>query len=158
MKIETKFFGEIEIEREKILTFDHGLLGIENYKSFTIIYDSEEGDPIISWLQSTEDKNFALPIVNPLIIDSRYAPVVEDELLEGLGELDEDKILIFNILVIPEDVKKMTVNMKAPVIIHTETKKGQQIIVENEEYMVRYPVYEHIKKVKQLKEQKKGGE
>ena len=33
MKIATKFLGEIEIKEQDILTFEQGLLGLEDYKN-----------------------------------------------------------------------------------------------------------------------------
>ena len=84
-----------------------------------------------------------------------YNPTVEDELLKDLGEYNENAFLIFCVAVIPEDIKKMTINRKAPIIIHTDTKKARQIIVENEDYEIKYPIYEHIIKIK---EQLKAGE
>jgi flagellar assembly factor FliW len=155
MRIETKFFGEVDVDEDKILTFEQGLLGFFDLKKFTVIYDSENEDPIISWLQSVDVKEVAFPIINPTLLFADYAPVIEDELLKALGELNEEKLLVFNILTIPEEVKNMTVNLKAPLIIHTSTKKGLQVVVENEAYDIRFPIYEHIKKIK---EQKKVGE
>ena len=39
MKIDTKYFGEIEIGDEKVIHFDNGVLGFEDYKDYTILYD-----------------------------------------------------------------------------------------------------------------------
>ena len=51
MKVDTKYFGEIEIGEEKILHFPQGLFGFDEYKDFTILYDNEEeGEPFFSWL------------------------------------------------------------------------------------------------------------
>ena len=51
MKIDTRYFGEVEIGEEKILHFEQGLFGFEEYKDFTILYDNEEDkEPFFSWL------------------------------------------------------------------------------------------------------------
>ena len=147
MLVKTKHFGEINVEDNKLLLFEDGLLGLTEYKKFVIVFDSEDNNPIISWLQSTEDKNIALPIVNPLFVEPNYAPIIEDELIKKLGEVDEELLLIFSVMVIPEDVKEMTANLMAPIIIHTETKKGCQIIAENKEYSIKYPIYDNIKDI-----------
>lgn len=148
MQIQTKHFGTINIDENKIITFEDGLLGFTEYKKYTILFDETDKEPIISWLQSIEDKNIALPIINPLIIKPDYAPVVEDELLKSLGDNIDKSLLIFCVTVIPEKIENITTNLKAPIIVHTETKKGRQVMVENEEYIIRYPIYEHIKKLK----------
>ena len=42
MKAETKWFGTIDIAEDKIITFDKGIIGFENCKKYTIIYDVEK--------------------------------------------------------------------------------------------------------------------
>ena len=39
---------------------------------------------------------------------------------------------------IPEDVKETSVNMKAPLIINSVSRKGVQLIVENPEYEIKH--------------------
>jgi flagellar assembly factor FliW len=45
----------------------------------------------------------------------------------------------------------MTANYKAPIIINAGTLKGIQLIAENEDYLVKQPIYDVLKA-------KKGGE
>ena len=87
MLVKTKFFGEIDLPEEKIITFERGLIGLADYKKFTILYDCEKENSNISWLQSVEEPTLALPVVKPWIIKEDYNPVVEDELLSHIGEL-----------------------------------------------------------------------
>ncbi len=37
MKIATKFLGEVEIIEQDILTFDHGLLGLEDARELVLL-------------------------------------------------------------------------------------------------------------------------
>ena len=39
----------------------------------------------------------------------------------------------------------MTTNLKAPIIINSDTRKGVQLIVENQDYEVKYNVYDVLK-------------
>jgi flagellar assembly factor FliW len=76
---------------------------------------------------------------------------VEDELLESIdGDTDENLFLMVT-LTVPEDLTKMTANYKAPLIVNTETLKGIQIVAENEDYLVKFPIYDILKN-------RKGGE
>ena len=143
MLVKTKYFGEIELTEEKIITLDRGLMGFEEYKRYTILYDCEkEGGTNIMWFQSVEDQGLVLPMINPLIVKDDYNPVVEDELLVPLGEITEENLVILLTMTVPENIKEMSVNLKAPVIINADTRKGVQIIVENQDYEVKYKVYE----------------
>lgn len=153
MRVDTKWFGTIEIGEDKIITFDKGIIGFDEYKRFTIIYDVEKSDSkTIMWLQSLDDENMALPVMNPEVIMEDYAPLVEDSLLQPLGSVNDEDILILVTLTVPSDVTKMTTNLKAPIIINTTNLKAIQIIAENENYTVKYPIYDIIKK------NEKGGE
>ncbi len=42
----------------------------------------------------------------------------------------------------------MSVNLKAPIIINTDTLRGGQLIVEDD-YEVRFPIYDILKKAKE---------
>lgn len=139
MRIDTRYFGEVEIEKEKILHFAQGLFGFEEYKDFTILYDiEEEGEPFFSWLQCVTEKGLAFPIVNPFKVKEDYDPIVEDALLEPLGEYKSEDLLVFLLATVPSDPQKTSVNMKAPLIINAVNRQGMQLIVENEDYEIRH--------------------
>lgn len=149
MLVKTRYFGEIDLGEDKIITLERGLIGFEEYKKYTILYDSEKEErPAISWLQSLDEPGLALPVVSPLVVKPDYNPVVEDELLMNIGELTEENLVILLTLTVPEDVKKMTTNLKAPIIINSDTRKGVQLIVENQDYEVKYNVYDVLKSQK----------
>lgn len=153
MLVKTKHFGEIELVEDKVLEFENGILGFEKYKRYTILYDIEkEEKPLISWLQSLEEPALALPVIHPILIKKDYNPTVDDELLQSLGELNEENLVIFVTLTVPSDITKMTANLKAPIIINADTKKGCQMIVENADYSVKYNVYQEFQQLKAAKE------
>ena len=139
MQIDTKYFGQIDVEEEKIIHFENGLFGFEEYKDYTILFDSEAGDnPFFSWLQSTTEKSLAFPVVNPQKVQEDYDPVVEDALLEELGEFGEGELVVLLLATVPADVKKTSVNMKAPLVIHAGNRKGVQLIAENADYEIKH--------------------
>ena len=85
MRITTRVFGEIEISEDKIITFEKGIIGFPALKKFTLIYDEEKGSNVgIRFLQSLEEPNFAMPVMDPLLVKEDYNPSVADELLKGL--------------------------------------------------------------------------
>ncbi len=145
MLIKTKCFGEVDIADEKIITFDSGLLGFEEYKKYTILYDVECEEDAISWLQSVEEPGLALPIISPLIVKPDYDPVVEDSLLDSLGTITEDNMAIFVTLNVPSDLTLMSCNLMAPIVINADSKKGIQVIAENKDYPIKYKIYELFK-------------
>ena len=142
MKLKTRVFGEIDIDDEKIITFENGIIGFPDLKRFTLIFNEEEMG-VISWMQSLDEPVVALPVMNPLAIKEDYNPMVEDELLKPLGEMTPENTFVLVTVTVPEDIKKITVNLKAPIVINVAERKAAQIIVEGGE--VKYPIYEMIK-------------
>lgn len=149
MLVKTKFFGEVELPEEKIITLKRGLIGLEQYKKFTILYDCEKEQTNISWFQSLEEPALAIPVIKPWLIKEDYNPIVEDELLTGLGDLTEENLVILLTVTVPENIEDMSVNLKAPVIINADTRNGAQIAVENKDYQVKYKIYDILQKEKE---------
>ena len=148
MRAQTKWFGEIEVSDEKIITFEKGIIGFEDWKKYTLVYDAEkEEDVSIVWLQAVDEPTLALPIMKPEIVYEAYDPIVEDEIINSLGENIKDaELMVFCALTVPQDLTKMTINLKAPIIINVDTMKGVQLIADNSDYQVRYPIYDILKK------------
>ena len=46
---------------------------------------------------------------------------------------------------VPSDLTKMTVNLKGPIVINAQTRRACQVIVEGDEYAVKYPIYDILK-------------
>ena len=143
MQINTKWFGTVEIDAAKVITFEKGLIGFEDCSRFAIVYETEDKkEKPIMWLQSLDEQALALPIIKPEYIVDEYAPDVEDELVYKLGEnVKSDDLMIFVTMTVPSDLTKMTCNLKAPIIINTATMKAVQAVAANEDYVVRFPVY-----------------
>ncbi|MBO5552453.1 MAG: flagellar assembly protein FliW [Lachnospiraceae bacterium] len=152
MKVNTKLFGEIEIDDEKVITFEGGIVGFPDLKKFALMHDEDNGDEGrqgLSFMVSLDEPAFAMPVVNPLVIKDSYNPVVEDDYLIPLGELKEEDMLVLVTVTVPHDITKMTVNLMAPFILNAATKKAVQVILdEDDKYPVKYPIYEILAKAK----------
>lgn len=143
MKIDTRIFGEIEIDDEKVLTFENGIIGFPDMKHFVLIHDEEKGTNAgIRFLQSVEEPGFAMPVMDPLVVKPDYDPEVDDELLKSAGNVTPDNILVLVTVSVPRDLTKMSVNLQGPIVINVEEHKACQIIVENGSYPVKFPIYD----------------
>lgn len=143
MKIQTKIFGEIEIADDKIITFENGIIGFPELKRFALLHDEEKGTNVgIRFLQSLDEPGFAMPVMDPLVVKPDYDPEVNDELLATAGNINENNILVLVTATIPGDLTQMSVNLQGPFVINVEEHKACQIIVENGDYPVKFPIYE----------------
>ena len=153
MKINTKVFGEIEIADDKIIHFPSGIIGFPDLTEFALIHDEEKGTETIHWLQSIQEPGFAMPVMDPLLVCPDYNPEVDDELLSHLGELNPEELLVLVTVTVPRDITKMTVNLKGPIVINAAERKATQVIVEGDQYQVKFPIYDVLSANK-----KKAGE
>ena len=144
MTINTRLFGEIEVDEDKKITFVQGIVGFPDLKDFLLIHDSQSAGGI-RWLQSVQETAFALPVMDPLTVAPDYNPCIEDELLKPLGEMTEEGTLVLVTITVPHDLTKMTVNLKAPIVINGDTRKANQIITDDERYVVKFPIYDILK-------------
>ncbi len=153
MLVKTRHFGEIELSEDKVIYFEHGILGFEDFTKYTLLYDNDEEErPDISWLQSLDEPTLAIPVVSPFLVKQDYNPQVDDELLKPLGDVTDENVVVLISVTVPEDVEKITANLKAPFIINSDSRKGAQIIVENSDYEVKYYFYEQLQAYKAAKE------
>lgn len=145
MLIHTKIFGDVEISDDKIITFENGIVGFPDLKTFTILHDAEKSDGGIRFLQSIEEPGFAMPVMDPLIVAPDYDPEVEDELLAPIGDVSKGNILVLVTVRVPSDLTQMTVNLQGPFVINVDERKACQVIVDTEKYPVRFPIYDILK-------------
>lgn len=151
MQITTKVFGEIMIDDDKIIHFPKGIIGFPDLTEFTLVHDEEKGTDSIHWLQSIQEPAFAMPVMDPLIVCPDYNPEADDELFNVLGEIKPEELLVLVTVTVPKDLTQMSVNLKGPIIINAAEKRALQIIVEGDEYKVKFPIYDILN-------QKKAGE
>ncbi len=81
--------------------------------------------------------------MTPDIIMPDYKPTVNEELLAPLGELNEENMYVIVTVNVPSDITKIACNLKAPIVVNTDSNKAAQLIVEDD-YKVHFPIYDII--------------
>lgn len=145
MLLQTKHFGEIEIDEKSILRFESGLPGFEPLKKFVLIGNEDETSPF-KWLQCVNEPQMAFAVVNPFMILKDYDFELSDEAAGGLGIKKEEDVAVYAVVVVPEDMTKISMNLKAPIIINRSNNKGAQIILDTDKYTVRHYILDEIRK------------
>ena len=150
MIMQTRHFGEVEIPEDIILSFDEGIPGFPNSKRFVLMEEPDRSgnvDNLFYWLQSVDDSELALMLMDVTRIMPEYDPSVDlDDVKELELQHDNDSYFVYNVVVVPEEVEKMSVNLKAPIIINDRLKRGKQVLSKNEDYAIKYFIYEELNK------------
>ncbi|SDB37998.1 flagellar assembly factor FliW [Pseudobutyrivibrio sp. YE44] len=144
MRVKTRLFGEIEISDEKVINLIHGLIGFPDMKRYTLIFDEEKNDKgNIMWLQSLDETDFAMPVMLPHVVKPDYAPAFNEDALQQLGDLKQGNTYMLVTVRVPKNPKEASINLKAPIVINTDTNVGDQIIIDGNE-PVRYLIHDAI--------------
>lgn len=138
MKLYSKYHGTIEYEEEDVLTFPKGIPGFENLKKF-ILFSIEENN-VFNMLHSIENVEIGLLIVSPFLVLKDYEISLEDRLVSELKIESEADVIVFNTVCFNNDLKKATVNLKAPIVINNKEKLGEQLILDNDKYSIKHPL------------------
>jgi flagellar assembly factor FliW len=137
MQLETVHFGVIDINEADFIYFPEGIPGFEQSKRFALL-GNDEKESVFFWLQSVDMPELCFVVTDPFMVYDGYGVDVEDEDVELLEITDTNKVLTLTIVVIPENMDEIRVNLKAPIIINTEKKLGKQIIQQNDNLPIRY--------------------
>lgn len=140
MILNTKNFGEIEIDEDKIIHFPEGILGFEEEKQFIIINNEDEENPF-HWLQSISNPDLAFVIINPFFAYPNYDIIIPETAQEKLKIEDEKDVIVYSIVVVPEDMEKMTANLLGPIIINGNKKIGKQVILDDDRYTTKHYIF-----------------
>ncbi|WEA39913.1 flagellar assembly protein FliW [Lysinibacillus fusiformis] len=139
MKIATKFLGEVEIVERDILTFEHGLLGLEEEKKFILL--PIDADLPLAILQSVERPEIGFVVAYPFAFKKDYSFDISEEDLEQLYLEREEDVLTYSIVTMKDTFQDSTINLLAPLIINMKKKCGKQIVLQDSQsYPLRYPM------------------
>ncbi len=139
MKIATKFLGEVEIVERDILTFEHGLLGLEEEREFVLL--PIDADLPLALLQSVQNVEIGFVVAYPFAFKQDYSFDISEEDRAQLQIEKEEDVLTYVIVTMKETFKDSTINLLAPVILNVSKKRGKQIVLQdNKAFPLRYPM------------------
>lgn len=126
---------------QKSIIFKQAIYGFESIKEYTLSNASQSEDNPFKLLKST-DGCVRFILLDPKIIDKSYSPTVDEENIQLLGVKDLKNLAEYGIVVIPKDIKGMTINLRSPIIINIENGNAIQIILEDERYGIRHRIFD----------------
>ena len=91
MIVHTTRFGDIEINKKKIIELPEGILGFSDCKRFYIM---DYKDTPFKWFQSLENPGLAFVIINPLMFEPNYHININKKEVNLLNIDDEKDVLV----------------------------------------------------------------
>ncbi|ADU64842.1 protein of unknown function DUF180 [Desulfurispirillum indicum S5] len=139
MKITTSRFGEITVAEEDIIRMTEPLLGFPDLKQY-VLRDHSDDTPF-KWLQSLDDTTLAFVVLDPVLFKPDYAVRLSRSDVEDLQLESEESAQVYTIVVVPQDPKKMTANLQAPLVLNTRNNIAKQVVLNDPQYPIKYPVF-----------------
>ena len=140
-KVPSRSFGAVEFAPEEQFVFPNGLPGFPCETAFLPV-EVPDQLPLV-YLQSltTPDLCFVALPVNCLVQDYRLSANAEDLAVVDLGPgaVRDSGMLCLAFLCFGED-GTATANLRAPIIVNLQNRRGVQAIQNEDRYPIRFPV------------------
>lgn len=143
MKINTRKFGEIEIEEKKILTMPEGLPGFPGFVRFILIEDPKTIP--FCWYQSVEEPNLALIVMNPFLFKPDYEIDLAGFIVSrGWEDVSIEDLLVYVVVNISKGTteKRITANLIGPLVINSKNNEAIQVAISSSSYSHQHNVLE----------------
>lgn len=147
LKINTSRFGEVEINEGDMISLPEGLIGFPELNQF-ILLDHDNDSPF-KWLQSASDPTMAFIVISPLSFRPDYMVEVTEEEVAALKLTNPNEAVISVIVTIPMDPKKMSANLKAPLVFNLSNRVGKQVVLKDPQYQTKHFIMEEMKRFSQ---------
>jgi len=138
VKIETTRFGAIEIDDSQRVEFPEGILGFSRFRRYALV--PHAGGETLWWLQSTEVKELAFLVCNPMMFMPDYEVCLTRQDLAAIGAETVESCDVWVILNVSAREGVITANLKGPIVINRESRLAKQLVLEDERYGVRVPL------------------
>lgn len=141
MKIQTRKFGEVDIDQGAIMTMPEGLSGFPGCERFVLIKDPQS-DPFL-WFQSLEEPDLSLVVINPFLFKADYCidlkTIVESK---GWQSVEEKDLMIYVVVNMSgeEKSRKITANLMGPLVINPMKNEVVQVIISKPQYSHQYNI------------------
>ncbi|WP_186580801.1 flagellar assembly protein FliW [Aquibacillus kalidii] len=135
MLIQTKYFGEIEINKEQIIEFTQGIPGFLEERQFVLL--PLEENEFFYVLQSVKHANPAFIVVNPFHFVSQYEFDLDEVTLKLLDIESQSDVQVLCIVSLKEPFETSTANLQAPIIINHKNKRARQYITNSKDYSTK---------------------
>ena len=144
MKVNTSHFGEMDVQDDQVLTATAPIPGFPDSKQYFFI----ERDNIkpFKWLQSADDDSLTFVVVETATFFHDYEPKFGAFDLKEIGLSNNEGLVVLAIVVLPEDLTKMTANLRGPIILNPKDRLFKQVFIETDRWTVRESIVDAIKR------------
>jgi len=122
------------------LYFPKGIPGFEEYTHFAMSF---EEDAPLAHLTVVDDLDCGFLLLQPQSHFQGYLPQVDldAETVDLLGLKEGEHVETWVIVTLASDLAESTANLRAPLLINFRTQTGVQMIIDDDAYPARQPLF-----------------
>lgn len=138
MIIETRAFGQLEIDDAKVVKFVGPMLGFDEASTFALL-DPNPQSPF-KVFQLAERPDVCFLVADPAVFFPQYQISLTSDQVADLGLSDPAKAAVLVIVTVRDGGARLTANLLGPVVVNAETFRGKQIVLSGSGYKVDEPL------------------
>jgi flagellar assembly factor FliW len=138
MKINTRYFGDVEFSENDVINFPVGIVGFEQFDKYILIKFDEDNNAMFC-LQGIDDGAPVFIVFNPFEIVDNYQPEISSADMNDIECTDESGVEYYVIANIAQPMENTVVNLKSPIAVNIANKHAKQIIMSK--YELRHPMF-----------------
>lgn len=121
-----------------VIELAHPMPGFPGEERFALVRLDEDGVLMGFRSLSRDDLQFVVVPPGPFYPD--YAPELDDDTVEELGIGTVDDVLVLLVVHAGESLAATTVNLRAPIVVNTATRRAAQVILEDPDLPLAAPL------------------
>lgn len=129
-----------------LFSFPDGIPAFEDAKNFVILLNNNI-KPFI-YLKCVDIEDLGFVCIDPFLVCPNYSINIPAKDLSILGLQTPGDALVLCLVTVEQNPQNTTTNLLAPIIINIKNSIGRQVIL-NEQYPVRYKIWEGLERFEQ---------
>ncbi len=136
MIIRTSRFGQLEVDRDRLITFQEGILGFPKQHQYALIQTGQGSG--FYWLQAVCTEDLAFVVCDPRLFVADYQVPVKLDDLHSIGLDDPEDSQVFIIVNKVGDL--LTGNFQGPLVVNVKNRQARQLVLSDKRYSTRHPL------------------
>ena len=134
-RVDHRRFGAIEVPEGDVLRFG-GIPGFPDADRFALLRGDRPS--AFLWLVSLDDPELAFAVTDPRTIFPGYCPKVDAQARARVEAEEHDELEILAVATVRDG--EATLNLAAPVVVNPRSRRGAQVVLEDEAVSARTPL------------------
>lgn len=134
-------FGEVALRDDRLLSFPAGLLGLPICTVFGLSRMPQSDESPLLLLHSVNDPSITFLCADPAVLGLQYSDDDRKRAIKEVGFNAKDtQFLVILTLYQDDEAGYLTANMRAPVLVDSNQRVGQQHVLSNKNYSTQQKI------------------